>query len=126
MVNVDDIIMSHFKKISEVHNTGDFHTCTHLCSNIIQFSWNLQKETELFIGEVLESSYSQLAETEHRMNTDSSTPKQKKIQFDLAPTLENIIECYKTHNISDLHKALSTFRYTVTCHQLNIDILRGA
>lgn len=124
MVNVDDVIISHFKKISKVHNTGDFHTCAHLCSNIIQFSWNLQKETELFIGEVLESSYSQLTEINYHVNTDSSIPKQK-IQSDLAPILENIIECYKTHNISDLHKALSTFRYIVTCHQLNIGILHG-
>ena len=118
--------MGHFKKLSAVHDKGDFHTCAHLCGNIIQFSWNLQRETELFIAEVLESSYSQLAEIESHMNTDYFALKQKEIKIKLMPMLENIIECYKTNNISGTHKDLSAFRYAVTCHQLNMGILRGA
>lgn len=100
--------------------------CERIASNIIQVGCNLKLEIEIFIGEILESSYSQLRVSLQSLKTSyQNVEYDKKLQTDMSKYVHNIIKYYESDNVQKVYEALSKFRCRVTYHQFNMAVFGG-
>lgn len=126
VIQVMDVSITICRRLESIQRNleqNKYQTCSKISATIAELAWNLEMEIEVFIGEVLESSFRQLeyALVENG-RIDSSTHKEiaKKTTRDMSNALEKLIVEYRNKNVNGIHNCLSKLRYTATFHQLNI------
>ncbi|WOV93008.1 MAG: hypothetical protein R1F52_07885 [Candidatus Nitrosoabyssus spongiisocia] len=118
MKDVKTVFIERLDDIYENMNNRNYEASSRISHDLVNFSWNLELEDEVFISEILESVSSNLI----GMFRNYSVPKEIEIKMnsEILSELKSVMGAYPNKNPSTLYACLKQLRYTTTLHQLTI------
>lgn len=116
--------------INLVAQNGKYHTAAKLATNFIKLSYNLESKKELFLGELLESVFTQISQ-EFEMREIPDIDKEN-LSKKINQHMTNLLTAYDTQNdlcdvLVDMRNDATIFQFTAST-QYNIrkpDIFTG-
>ncbi|MDI1495882.1 MAG: hypothetical protein K8823_1190 [Cenarchaeum symbiont of Oopsacas minuta] len=121
LVDPNHIVLDNIKRISSALDDTNFPLCASISNNLVRFAWNMKLEEPLYIGEILEASFGELAHALTRHLSPNAFDKAKNnIKNELREPFLKIMDAYTQNNSIQLHESLVRFRFIATTHQLNI------
>ena len=97
--------------------SNNYSVCHKISNDLVNVVCRLELKDEVFISEVLESIFYNLAETH-----SYAIPKKvtDKINLDISEKIQCLVEAYNTKDPNQLYESLKQLRYITTQHQLNV------
>ena len=119
---------SMFHDMLENSKRREYNKCAELCTDLIKFAWRLQEDREIFIGEILESVFYQLAEEleiSDSSNNKNISEYKSQIYEQMLQLLQKVIESYVDGASDELYNSLIKIRVTATDFQFTLVQLNG-
>ena len=123
-----EVYLSLFEDILKNSDKKEYGKCAELCTDFIKFAWRLRENREIFVGEILESIFYQLAdelETSKSSDDKNVSEYKSKIYEQMLHLLQEVIESYTNGDQNELYKSLTKIRVNVTDFQFKLSQLGG-
>lgn len=118
MKDMTAIFAERLEDIQKSLELSNYSVCNRISGDLVRLVSSVELENEVFISEVLESTFSNLEDTFFMYDI----PKNIKGEMNsgISEKMRLLIGAYKSNNTDQLYEGLKQLRYVATQHQMNV------